>query len=456
MTFILLSWRIIMNHYHDIVIPLLLIATLLSVLPAAAQIGGDQGYFSISSTPSGASVTFDGSSEGTTPVTVAVYTSANPHHTVSLSLSGYQPWSQTINENPGAGETIPIHADLIFIPVTEPTTLVGAGKGYYAISSVPSGASVYFDNTYRGTTPLTIEVSSTGTPGHNIRVTLPGYQEWDASYPGNPANGQTIQVNAYLTPVTQYGSISVDSNPDRATAILDGGSSQLTPCTFTNVLPGTHTIQVSLSGYQPYSTTATISAGKSTYVFASLSPVSPTTGTIYATSLPQGASVYVDGIYYGPAPQLASGLSPGFHEVRLVLAGFQDWSGQVQVFAGQTTTVSQTLLATPTTRPTVEPGTGTLSVSSSPAGAQVFLDNVYAGLTPVSLASVGAGSHLVLVKLTGYADFEVTAQVSAGQTTPVTAILTPVTTQPTQGSIPAPLALVALVAAAFLLWIRKN
>jgi hypothetical protein len=444
-----------MKH-HRSAIPLILIAALVFALPAAAQIGGDQGYFSISSSPTGASVTFDGSFKGTTPVTVAVYTSSTPQHTVSLSLAGYQPWMQTINENPGAGETIPIHADLIFIPVTEPTTLIGGGKGYYAISSVPSGASVYFDNTFRGTTPLTVEVASTGTPGHTIRMTLPGYQDWDASYPGNPAEGQTIQVTAYLTPVTQYGSISVDSNPDRATAILDGGSSQLTPCTFSSVLPGVHTIQVSLSGYQPYSTTTSVSAGKSTYVFASLTALAPTTGTIYATSLPQGASVYVDGKYYGPAPQLATGLTPGFHEVRLALSGFEDWVGQVQVFAGQTTTVSQTLPASPTTRPTTAPGTGTLSVSSSPSGAQVFVDNAYMGITPISLSPISAGSHAVLLKLTGYADFEVTAQVSAGQTTPVSATLIPVTTQPTQGPVPAPLALIALVTAALLLWLRKN
>jgi hypothetical protein len=444
-----------MKH-HRSAIPLILIAALLFAIPAAAQIGGDQGYFSISSSPSGAAVTFDGSYKGTTPVTVAVYTSGTPQHTVSLSLAGYQPWTQTINENPGAGQTIPIHADLIFIPVTEPTTLIGGGKGYYAISSVPSGASVYFDNTYRGTTPLTVEVASTGTPGHSIRMTLPGYQDWDASYPGNPGEGQTIQVTAYLTPVTQYGSISVDSNPDRATAILDGGNSQLTPCTFSSVLPGVHTIQISLSGYQPYSTTTSVSAGKSTYVFASLTPLAPTTGTIYATSLPQGASVYVDGVYYGPAPQLATGLTPGFHEVRLALSGFEDWVGQVQVFAGQTTTVSQTLPASPTTRPTTAPGTGTLSVSSSPSGAQVFVDNVYAGVTPVSLTSVSTGSHIVLLKLAGYSDFEVTAQVSAGQTTPVSATLIPVTTQPTQGPVPAPLALLALVTAALVLWLRKN
>jgi hypothetical protein len=444
-----------MKHVRSIII--LVVASLLLALPAAGQIGGDEGYFAISSTPSGASVVFDGSYRGTTPVTVSVYTTADPDHTLEITLSGYHPWEQSISENPGAGETIPIHADLVYIPVTQPTTLIGGGKGYYAIYSSPSGASVYFDNVYQGTSPVTVEVSSTGTPGHNIRVTYPGYQEWDTSYQGNPADGQTITVNAYLTPVTQYGSISVDSNPDRVTATLDGGSSQVTPCTFNNVLPGSHTIQLTQAGYQPYSTTVSVSAGKSTYVFGTLTPNAPSTGSIYATSLPQGASVYVDGRYYGPAPQLASGLSPGFHQVRLSLQGFQDWSGQVQVTAGATTTVSQTLLASPTTRPTVAPGTGTLQVSSSPAGAQVFLDNAYMGITPITLPGVSTGSHLVLLKLSGYADFEVAAQVAAGQTTPVSAILVPVTTPtPTQGSLPGVLALLALGVVSLLLWSRER
>jgi hypothetical protein len=446
-----------MKHTHLIFILLLFTGAFLLVLPTAAQIGGDQGYYEITSTPSGAAVYLDGSYKGTTPVTAAVYSTGVPEHTIRITLAGYQPWEETISMNPGPGETIPIHADLVFIPVTQPTTPIGGGKGYYAIYSVPSGGSAYFDNTYQGTTPVTVEVSTTGTPGHTIRVTYPGYQDWVSSYPGNPSEGQTITVNAYLTPVTVYGSISVDSDPDRATAILDGGSSQLTPCTFNNVVAGSHTIQVSLAGYQPYSTTVSVSGGKSTYVFASLTPSAPLTGSIYAVSLPQGASVYVDGKYYGPAPQIASGLTPGYHQVRLSLQGFQDWTGQVLVTAGTTTTVSQTLYATPTTSPTYTPGTGTLQISSSPTGAQVFLDNVYMGITPITLQQVNAGSHTALLKLTGYADWQVTAQVAAGQTTPITATLIPVTTtKPTQGPLPGVLALVALGAVAFLLWNKRK
>jgi len=408
-------------------VPAILIVAALIVLPAAAAdgIGGNQGYFSITSTPSGAAISFDGYYAGTTPATIPVYTTAPPQHTISLSLDGYQAWVKTYIGNPLAGETIPIHADLVFIPVTQPTHMPGAGKGYYAIASSPIGANVYFDNVYKGLTPVTVEVSPTGTPGHTIRVTLSGYQDWVSAYQGNPDDGQTIQVMAYLTPITQYGSVSVDSVPSQATAILDDSSSQITPCTFSNIPPGSHTIQVSKSGYQTWSTIISVSPGKNTHVSASLSAITPDTGSIYATTIPQGASVYVDGIYYGPSPQIASGLSVGTHQVRLSLSGFQDWVGQVEVMGGKTTTISRTLSVSPTVPPTPVPGTGTLTVASNPATAQVYLDNVYMGITPITLPSVTGGTHQLLIRLDGYADWQATVQVAAGQTTPVDATLVP-------------------------------
>jgi hypothetical protein len=407
--------------------PAMLIMAALIILPAAATdgIGGNQGYFSITSTPAGAAISFDGFYAGTTPATIPVYTTASPQHTISLSLEGYQSWVKTYIGNPLPGEAIPIHADLVFIPVTQPTRLPGSGKGYYTIASSPTGANVYFDNVYKGLTPVTVELSPTGTPGHTIRVTLSGYQDWIAAYQGNPEDGQTIQVMAYLTPVTQYGSVSVDSVPSQATATLDASSSQITPCTFGNIPPGSHTLQVGKSGYQTWSTVISVSAGKNTHVSAFLSAITPDTGSIYATTVPQGASVYVDGVYYGPSPQIASGLAVGTHQVRLSLDGFQDWVGQVEVMAGKTTTISRTLPVSPTIPPTPVPGTGTLTVASNPAGAQVYLDNVYLGITPITLPSVTGGTHQLLIRLSGYNDWQATVQVAAGQTTPVDATMVP-------------------------------
>ena len=427
----------------------------ISIIAAAAAVGGDTGYFEIASNPSGASVTFDGSYKGTTPVTFEVAVTGNPSHSIRLTRSGYYDYVDSYYGNPQEGETIPLSYDLVFIPVTQATTSIGGGKGYYAISSVPSGASVYFDGAYKGLSPVTVQVSSTGTPGHSVSLSLSGYGDWSTTLSGNPADGQTIPVNAYLTPLQQYGSVYIESNPSGAQAILDGHTSQITPCTFTNVLSGSHQLAVSMSGYTSWTKTITVSAGSTTRVTATLSPISPNTGSIYMVTTPQGASAYVDGVYYGITPALATGLMPGFHQVRLSLSGFSDWVGNVQVTGGVTTTITQTLsVGTPT--PTQAPGTGTVSVSSSPSGAQVFLDDVYMGITPVTLPSVSPGSHIVLLKNPGYADWQATILGQANQNTPISATMTPATTEPTQGALPVGLVVGAIGLGGALLLIRRR
>jgi hypothetical protein len=49
--------------------------------------------------------------------------------------------------------------------------------------------------------------------------------------------------------------------------------------------------------------------------------------------------------------------------------------------------------------------TGTLSVTSSPAGADVYLDGVQKGTTPVTITGVPTGLHLIRVTLPGYEDY---------------------------------------------------
>lgn len=445
-------------HMRTVALKILVLALALGVLGLVGivsaedgLIGGDTGEFYITSSPSGGSVYFDGSYRGTTPVYVTVSSTGTPSHAIRITKSGYYDWEDTYSGNPPSGGIITLNADLIFIPVTQPTTLIGGGKGYYDISSSPSGAYVYFDNIYKGTTPVTVEVSSTGTPGHTIRITLSGYQEWNQYYSGNPSDGQYVYVSASLTPVQNYGSISVTSSPSGATAILDGSNSQITPCTFNNVLRGSHTIQVTKAGYSTWSTTTSVSAGLNTQVYASLSPVTPNTGSIYVTSLPTGASVYVDGTYYGAAPALASGLTPGYHQVRISLSGFQDWVGSVNVQSDVTTKVSQTLSVGPTQ--TSVPGTGSVSVNSNPSGADVYLDNGYIGISPLTIPSVTAGSHVVLLTHPGYANWQATVQVQQGATASVDATLSPGPTgAPTKASLPGAIAILSLgiIAMAFL------
>lgn len=53
---------------------------------------------------------------------------------------------------------------------------------------------------------------------------------------------------------------------------------------------------------------------------------------------------------------------------------------------------------------TVASATETLSISSTPSGASVYLDGVYKGTTPLTILDVSVGSHTIKLTLSGYAD----------------------------------------------------
>lgn len=59
---------------------------------------------------------------------------------------------------------------------------------------------------------------------------------------------------------------------------------------------------------------------------------------------------------------------------------------------------------------------GNVSVYSSPLGANVYLDGVYEGITPVNLTGIAAGSHALKLATSGYYDYDATITVAGGGT----------------------------------------
>ncbi len=412
-----------MESRRTVILILLLSLALAGVAGASNPVlpGGEKGYYYVTSNPEGGSIVFDGTFYGTAPVAVPVSTTGSPGHTLSVSKSGYQTYTQFIPGNPSAGQTIPVQATLVPIVVTT-TVPPGGEKGYYSITSGPSGASVVFDGTNWGTTPVIVSVSTTGAPGHTIQLSMPGFQTWSQYYPGNPAAGETVSVYAQLVPTAQGGNIYVTSSPSGASAVLDGGQDQTTtPGTFHGVGTGYHNVRVSLSGYQPYSTDVQVYLGGTANVYATLIPRQQI-GSLSVGSTPLGAGLYVDGIYQGETAQIVGGLAPGLHTVNLKLAGYQSWSNTYTVNAGQTTYVNIMLI------PVSKPTTGDLLASSTPPGAAVYLDGNYQGITPQSggpldVTGIAPGQHTVLLKKEGYQDYTATVQITPGQAAQVSPTL---------------------------------
>ena len=102
-------------------------------------------------------------------------------------------------------------------------------------------------------------------------------------------------------------------------------------------------------------------------------PAQAAFGTLQLRSNPSGAEAYVDGSFVGFTP-VSFGTRPGRHEVRFVLSGYEEFVTNVNVSPGRTETVSADL------RQRVQAGTA--SFTSSPSGADVYVDGRFVGTTP--------------------------------------------------------------------------
>ncbi len=65
------------------------------------------------------------------------------------------------------------------------------------------------------------------------------------------------------------------------------------------------------------------------------------------------------------------------------------------------------------------PTTGSISVSSAPSGASIYLDSAYKGMTPMMIDSIEPGSHTIELELGGYQVWSQTVYVDAGKTSDV-------------------------------------
>ncbi len=311
--------------------------------------------------------------------------------------------------------------------IEDPAVGMDAESAFYEVISSPPGAAVTFDGILRETTPVTIEVLPSDPPDHTLVLEMDGYETWTSSFLGNPPGGTTETINADLTPLHTTGGISVISDPAGATASLDGSAIQTTPCTFTNVTAGSHTITISRDGYQPFSSVVEVTPGSTATVSVTLVPVT-SGGALTVTSFPPGAAIILNDIAMGTTPARFAALSPGSYTVRLILPGFSPYRGTVEITAGRESQVNSTLVRQ-------VPVTGSLRVSSTPPGGVVSVDVKKRGVTPITVRDLSPGSHPLRVAVPGYLDWIGFVDISAGRTTSLHTTLSPKVTTTGTGTI---------------------
>ncbi len=110
-------------------------------------------------------------------------------------------------------------------------------------------------------------------------------------------------------------------------------------------------------------------------------------------------------------------------------------------------------VVTTTNPPAVSSGNGSISITSTPPGASVYLDSVLMGKTPVNLGNLNYGSHLIEIKSSGYQPYSLQASVQEGSQVTLSPVLV-------KSPSPIPLSpvtvLVGLFMAGMVILIRKR
>lgn len=211
----------------------------------------------VSSEPSGAEVFLDGDFIGVTPVS---YGARPGRHVVEIAREGYRTFERSVNTRPG--ESLDINARLERV----------RRDADVDFRSSPSGADVYVDGNFVGTTPL--DDVRIGPGQHEARFTLSGYETSRVTF--SVTAGESTRINATLQQTT--GSIRVQANVGGAQVFLDGravgtiqsGSGQLTLDTLS---PGVHQLTVVAPGYTTYVTDVNVRPGERAAVTVRQNPL---------------------------------------------------------------------------------------------------------------------------------------------------------------------------------------
>ncbi|WP_062396302.1 PEGA domain-containing protein [Methanogenium cariaci] len=116
-------------------------------------------------------------------------------------------------------------------------------------------------------------------------------------------------------------------------------------------------------------------------------------------------------------PHTVSNLPAGNNDLRLTYSGYKDYRDTINIVAGQTQTTYAVL--------TAEVSYGTLSVSSTPSNANIYLDGSYKGTAPPrTIGGISKGYHTLEITMPGYQEWANSIQIHANQVTYVTATLT--------------------------------
>ncbi len=214
------------------------------------------------------------------------------------------------------------------------------------------------------------------------------------------------------------GQLYVTSQPEDANVFLNDRYAGQTPLIVENLRIGEYIVRVELSGYELWERQVQINDNRTTFLSAYLQGTGQY-GSIAVRCNENIARIYLDGNFkrltQANRDIVLEEVAAGFHDLRITLSGYYDWSQRVEVKPNQR--VQLTVNLEKITR------TGSLEISCNVNDAMIYLDGNYLGRTSsnkdIIIANIIEGSYELRVAKDGYYDHTSTVRIYADRITGV-------------------------------------
>jgi len=236
-------------------------------------------------------------------------------------------------------------------------------------------------------------------PGdYNLAVSVPGYEPWQGTVTVSDEDSQQVDIYPAILP----GKVTFTSDPIGAQVTLDEETLGTTPLTLQAVTAGARRLRVSAPRYQTVELPIEVTGrGIEQKVNTSLPP---DWAEITITSEPI-TDVWLDGEPTGTSNSMLEILS-GEHTVTLKAPGYRDHELTLNVIAGVAQSLGPIDLI---------PADGVIDLSSEPSGANVSVDGVFQGRTPLQLSLSPNREHRVQLTKAGYQRTRTAVELKQGE-----------------------------------------
>lgn len=345
----------------------------------------------VTTIPPGAVVTCDGGVMHMSPATITGL--APGEHLVIARKEGHKEARFTASIGPGQRVAL----EMVLDPLCASAI----------VHTSPQGADVEINEVSRGKTPLLLTDLAMGK--HRIQLRHAGFLPKTVELDIRDATPKKLSIA--LT--SDSGLLAVATQPPGATLSIENVGTWQTPCNIPRIAVGTHRLNITRDGYQPYSAEITLSAGEQ----RSLSiPLTPMPSSISVDSIPEKALIFIDNNLAGEAPVKRHPVSAGTHAIRAELRGYFPASMTNSVSSGENASFVIRL----------EKNSGTVIVTTQPPGVKVFLDGEFSGETtsqPEAQISdqliidlVSEGQHELQFTKEGYFDVSKQVEIAINKT----------------------------------------